>query len=66
MHDSDYRNVCRLKLIHDAEGKSLNEASPDRAAREQASRIAAEVGEWQDRDRRYAGQRQRRFLFAAE
>jgi hypothetical protein len=39
MHDSDYRNVCGLKLIHDAEWKSLNEAPPDRAAREQAARI---------------------------
>jgi hypothetical protein len=35
MHDSDYRNIPRLEFVHDAEWKSLNEATPNRAAREQ-------------------------------
>jgi hypothetical protein len=39
MHDSDYQNIRGLKLVHDAEWKSLNKAAPDGAARERAAHV---------------------------
>jgi len=39
MHHSDYRNVCGLGLVHDAEWKSLDKAAPDRVAHEHAARV---------------------------
>jgi len=39
MHDGDYWNIRGLKLVDDAERKSLNKASPDRTAREEAASL---------------------------